>query len=92
MVFDIKMKGTSDGQVTSLKPLLAPLSIQSFTLLDGTHLGEECFLLRFELCRHERNARVFMSRTALIARTVSALRHVKETAKVDVMVDRQLCW
>ncbi|XP_028393229.1 regulator of MON1-CCZ1 complex-like [Dendronephthya gigantea] len=36
MVFDIKMKGVSDGQVTYLEPVLAPLSIESFTLYEGT--------------------------------------------------------
>ena len=37
MIFDIRMKGISDGQVTFLEPLLAPLSIESFTLCEGIH-------------------------------------------------------
>ena len=38
MIFDIKMKGISDGQVTFLEPLLAPLSIEQFTLHEGTFM------------------------------------------------------
>ncbi|XP_046859554.1 regulator of MON1-CCZ1 complex-like [Xenia sp. Carnegie-2017] len=34
MLFDIKMKGTSDGQVTYLEPVLSPLSIDSFSLYE----------------------------------------------------------
>ena len=47
MIFDIKLRGQSDGQVTYLGPVLAPLSIQSCILEEGELTSTLIYLYSF---------------------------------------------